>query len=59
MGVFALLVGKKEDEAIYPLPGTGSIPMLTGTAMIINDRINYNSYFKPDFFSAFPVFYRP
>lgn len=52
IGVFALLMGQIEIEALYPLLGLGSIPMLIGIAMIINDRINYDRYFNQDLNSS-------
>jgi len=48
IGIFALFVGQIEDEALYPLLGIASIPALIGIALIINDRINYDRYFKQD-----------
>ena len=48
IAIFALLVGQTEEEALYPLLGIGSIPALIGIALIINDRMNYEKYFKKD-----------
>jgi len=48
IAIFALLVGQTEEEALYPLLGIGSIPALIGIALIINDRMNYDRYFKKD-----------
>jgi hypothetical protein len=48
IGIFALFMGQIEDEALYPLLGIGSIPALIGIALLINDRINYDRYFKQD-----------
>jgi hypothetical protein len=48
IAILALFVGQIEEEAFYPLLGTGSIPALIGIALIINDRINYDRYFNQD-----------
>jgi len=48
IGIFAFLVGQIKAEAFYPLLGIASIPALVGIAFIINDRINYDRYFKKD-----------
>ena len=46
--IFAFFIGKMETDALYPLLGLGSIPVLIGAALIINDKINYNRYFNQD-----------
>ncbi|MBN2318238.1 MAG: hypothetical protein JXR49_04140 [Acidobacteria bacterium] len=46
--VFGLLIGQTEKDALFPLIGLGSIPMLIGIALIINDRINYDRYFNKE-----------
>ena len=46
IGIFAVLVGQIEDEALYPLLGVASIPTLIGVSLIINDRINYDKLFN-------------
>jgi hypothetical protein len=48
MAVFAFLMASVEIEAFYPILGAASIPVLIGLALIINDRINYDRYFKKD-----------
>lgn len=48
IAIFALFVGQTEEKALYPLLGIGSIPALIGIALIINDRMNYDKYFKQD-----------
>ena len=48
IGIFAVLVGQMEDDALYPLLGIASILALIGIAFLINDKINYNRYFKQD-----------
>ena len=45
VGIFAILVGQVEPEALFWLLGLASIPVLIGIALIINDRINYDRYF--------------
>ena len=44
VGIFAILVGQVEPEALYWLLGFASIPVLIGIALILNDRINYDRY---------------
>ena len=44
IGIFAVLVGQVNPEGLFFLLGLGSIPMLIGIALIINDRINYDRY---------------
>lgn len=46
VGIFAVLVGQVEPEALFWLLGFASIPVLIGVALIINDRINYDRYSK-------------
>jgi undecaprenyl pyrophosphate phosphatase UppP len=48
IAIFAIFVGQTEENALYPLLGIASIPALIGIALIINDRINYDRYFKKD-----------
>jgi hypothetical protein len=48
LAVFAFLMASIEIEAFYPILGAASIPALIGIALIINDRINYDRYFKKD-----------
>ncbi len=48
VGIFAVLLGAVEPKALYPILGIGSILTLLGIALIINDRINYDRYFKKD-----------
>jgi len=52
--IFAILIGKMETDALYPLLGLGSIPALIGIALIINDKINYKRYFDQDLDSSSP-----
>ena len=46
VGIFAVLLGQTENDALFPLLGLASIPTLIGVALIINDRINYDRYFN-------------
>jgi len=46
IGIFAVLLGQTENDALFPLLGLASIPTLIGIALIINDRINYDRYFN-------------
>ena len=46
VGIFAVLLGQTENDALFPLLGLGSIPALIGVALIINDRINYDRYYN-------------
>lgn len=46
LGIFAVLIGQMDNKAFFPLLGIGSIPALIGIALIVNDRINYNRYYK-------------
>jgi hypothetical protein len=46
--IFALFIGQTENKALNPLLGIAFIPTLVGIALIINDRINYDKYFKQD-----------
>jgi hypothetical protein len=48
MAIFAFLMAQIEIEAFYPILGAAFIPALIGLALIINDRINYDRYFKKD-----------
>jgi hypothetical protein len=48
IAIFAFLIGQIEISAFYPILGAASIPALIGIALIINDRINYDRYFKKD-----------
>ncbi len=48
IAIFAFLMASVEIEAFYPILGAASIPALIGIALIINDRINYDRYFKKD-----------
>jgi hypothetical protein len=48
MAIFAFLMASVEIEAFYPILGAASIPVLIGIALMINDRINYDRYFKKD-----------
>ena len=48
IAIFGVFVGQIEDDALYPLLGIAFIPALLGIALIINDRINYDRYFKKD-----------
>lgn len=50
--IFAIFIGKTEGEALYPLLGIAAIPTLVGIALIINDKINYDKYFKQDLDSS-------
>lgn len=46
IGIFAFLVGIQETDALNPLLGAASIPILIGIVLIINDRINYERLFN-------------
>ncbi len=48
IAIFAFLMASVEIEAFYPILGAAFIPALIGIALIINDRINYDRYFKKD-----------
>ncbi len=48
IGIFAILIGRIESQALYPLLGVGSIPVLMGIALIVNDKINYDRYFNKE-----------
>jgi hypothetical protein len=48
MAVFAFLMAQIEIKAFYSILGVAFIPALIGIALIINDRINYDRYFKKD-----------
>ncbi len=50
IGIFASFIGKIETDAFFSLLGIGSIPVLIGIALIINDKINYKRHFnrEPD-----------
>ncbi len=48
IGILAILIGRIEPEALYPILGAGSIPALVGIALILNDRINFDRYFSKD-----------
>ena len=46
IGIFAILIGQMDNEALFPLLGIASIPTLIGIALIMNDRINYDRIYK-------------
>ena len=46
--ILALVIGQMEREALNPLLGAGSIPVLIGIALIVNDRINYDKLFNKE-----------
>ena len=48
MGVLGLLVGRQNPLAFGPILGAAAIPALVGIALIVNDRINYDRYFKKE-----------
>ena len=48
IGIFASFIGKVETDAFYPLLGIGSIPVLIGITLIINDKMNYARYFNQE-----------
>jgi len=48
MAIFSFLMAQIEIKAFYPILGVSFIPALIGLALIINDRINYDRYFKKD-----------
>ncbi len=48
IAVFAFFMGSVEIEVFYPILGVAFIPALIGIALIINDKINYDRYFKKD-----------
>ena len=48
LGIFALLMGYSEGDALYPLLGAASIPVLIGIVLIINDKINYDRLFNKE-----------
>ena len=48
IAIFAFLMAQIEIKAFYPILGAAFIPALIGIALIINDRINYDRYFKKD-----------
>jgi hypothetical protein len=48
IGIFAILIGQMESDALYPILGLAFIPLLIGIALIINDRMNYDRYFNQD-----------
>ncbi|MEJ2110582.1 MAG: DUF6249 domain-containing protein [Acidobacteriota bacterium] len=48
IGIFALLVGQSEGDALYPLLGVATIPALIGIMLIVNDRINYDRLFNKE-----------
>ncbi len=48
LGILGVLLGQKDLEVLYAIVGAGSIPALIGIALIVNDRINYDRYFKKE-----------
>ena len=46
--IFGVLVGQAQAHLLYPIVGGGSIAILIGVALIINDRINYDRYFNKE-----------
>ena len=46
--ILGVLLGQANPGALYPILGGGSIAVLIGIALIINDRINYNRYFNKE-----------
>jgi hypothetical protein len=46
VGIFAVLVGQTDRDDLFPLLGIASIPALIGIALIINDRINFDRYYR-------------
>jgi len=46
--IFAILLGQKEDDALYPLLGLAAIPTLIGIALVVNDKINYDKLFNKE-----------
>ena len=46
--IFASFIGKIVTDAFYPLIGIGSIPVLIGITLIINDKMNYALYFNQE-----------
>lgn len=46
--IFGILLGRHNPSTLYPLMGAGSIPVLVGIALIVNDRINYNRYLNKE-----------
>lgn len=48
IAIFSFLMAQIEIEAFYPILGVAFIPALIGIALIINDKINYDRYFKKD-----------
>ena len=48
MAIFSFLMAQIEIKAFYPILGIAFIPALIGIALIINDKINYDRYFKKD-----------
>ena len=48
IAIFAFLMAQIEIKAFYSILGVSFIPALIGIALIINDRINYDRYFKKD-----------
>jgi hypothetical protein len=45
-GIFAILLGQVEPEPLFWFLGFASIPVLIGIALIINDRINFDRYYR-------------
>jgi len=48
MAIFSFLMAQIEIKAFYPILGIAFIPAVIGIALIINDKINYDRYFKKD-----------
>jgi hypothetical protein len=46
--ILGVLLGQDKSHLLYPILGGGSIPVLIGIALIINDRINYDRYFNKE-----------
>jgi hypothetical protein len=46
VGIFGALVGQYDPKALYSLIGIGSIIVLVGIALIVNDKLNYDRYFN-------------
>jgi hypothetical protein len=44
--ILGVLLGQDKSHLLYPILGGGSIAVLIGIALIINDRINYDRYFN-------------
>jgi hypothetical protein len=44
--ILGISVGRIWTEALGPILGAGSIPLLVGIALIVNDKLNYDMYFN-------------